>query len=114
MRVRGVCECALKLPRVWEGCAAIILHITGCQPDSGKPTVRDERGACGNVGYGGTRHPPRISKERVLETLHLRSYAPHFYPTVNQARRDDLARHLMHAAGLFTGNGRRNLRNLGI
>src|SRR5881275_1858767 len=81
MRVRGVCECALKLPRVWEGCAAIILHITGCQPDSGKPTVRDERGACGNVGYGGTRHPPRLSKERVLETLHLRSYAPYFYPT---------------------------------
>jgi len=26
--------------------------ITGCQPDSGKPTVRDERGACGIVGYG--------------------------------------------------------------
>src|SRR5712691_12235999 len=81
MRVRGVCECALKLPRVWEGCAAIILHITGCQPDSGKPTVRDERGACGNVGYGRTRNPPRRSKERESETLCLRSYAPHFYPT---------------------------------
>ena len=26
--------------------------ITGRQPDSGNPTVRDERGACGNVGYG--------------------------------------------------------------
>src|SRR2546426_4430085 len=83
MRVRGVCECALKLPRVWEGCAAIILHITGCQPDSGKPTVRDERGACGNVSYGGTRHPPRVSKERGSETLHLRLRAPYFYPTVN-------------------------------
>ncbi len=23
-----------------------------CQPDSGKPTVRDERGAYGNVSYG--------------------------------------------------------------
>src|SRR5262249_15999194 len=57
------------------------LHITGCQPDSGKPTVRDERGACGNVSYGGTRHPPRLSKERVLETLRLRLCAPHFYPT---------------------------------
>jgi hypothetical protein len=22
------------------------------QPDSGNPTVRDERGACGNVNYG--------------------------------------------------------------
>ena len=31
---------------------------------------------------GCTRHPPRISKERVLETLHLRSYAPYFYPTL--------------------------------
>src|SRR5438105_8670208 len=84
MRVRGVCECALKLPRVWEGCAAIILHITGCQPDSGKPTVRDERGACGNVGYGRTRHPPRRSKERESETLYLRSYAPYFYPTIEE------------------------------
>ena len=55
--------------------------ITGCHPDSGKPTVREERGACGNVGDGGMRHPPRLSKERVLETLRLRSYAPHFYPT---------------------------------
>jgi hypothetical protein len=26
--------------------------IADRQPDSGKPTVRDERGACGNVGYG--------------------------------------------------------------
>jgi len=26
-------------------------------PDSGNPTVRDERGACGNVSYGGTRNP---------------------------------------------------------
>ena len=33
---------------------------------------------------------------------------------VNQARRDDLARHFMHATGLFTGNGRRNTRNLAI
>jgi hypothetical protein len=32
--------------------------LTGRQPDSGNPTVRDERGACGNVsdgeGYTGT------------------------------------------------------------
>ena len=26
--------------------------IADRQPDSGKPTVRDERGACGNVSYG--------------------------------------------------------------
>jgi hypothetical protein len=26
--------------------------MPGSEPDSGKPTVRDRRGACGNVGYG--------------------------------------------------------------
>jgi len=43
---------ALKLPFVGEGRVMNEPMITGCQPDSGKPTVRDERGACGNVGYG--------------------------------------------------------------
>ena len=38
------------------------------------------RGACGNVSYGGTRNPPRVSKERVLETLRLKLRAPYFYP----------------------------------
>jgi len=52
----------------------------GSEPYSGNPTVRDRRGACGNVGDGGTRHPPRISKERVLVTLCLKSRAPQFYP----------------------------------
>ena len=28
------------------------MKIAGRQPDSGNPTVRDERGACGNVDYG--------------------------------------------------------------
>ena len=50
------------------------------EPDWGKPTVRDRRGACGNVDHGGTRHPPRVSKERVLETLHLQLCAPQIYP----------------------------------
>ena len=39
-----------------------------------------DTGACGNVSYGGTRNPPRVSKERGLETLRLRLRAPHFYP----------------------------------
>jgi len=26
--------------------------MPGSEPDSGKPTVRDRRGACGNVDYG--------------------------------------------------------------
>ena len=75
---RGVYEQAFKPRDGWEGPLGIGCC---CQPDSGKPTVRDERGACGNVSYGGTRHPPRRSKERVLETLRLRLCAPHFYPT---------------------------------
>ncbi|MCZ6874711.1 MAG: hypothetical protein O7G88_14470 [bacterium] len=29
---------------------------------------------------GGTRNPPRVSKERVLETLRLKLRAPQFYP----------------------------------
>ena len=50
------------------------------EPDWGNPTVRDRRGACGNVDHGGIRHPPRVSKERVLETLHLKLCAPQIYP----------------------------------
>jgi len=49
-------------------------------PDWGHPTVRDRREACGNVDHGGTRHPPRLSKERVLETLRLKLCAPQIYP----------------------------------
>src|SRR6266699_5695343 len=48
--------------------------------DWGNPTVRDRRRACGNVDHGGIRHPPRLSKERVLETLCLKLCAPQFYP----------------------------------
>ena len=32
------------------------------EPDSGKPTVRNRRGASGNVAHGGTRNPPRNRK----------------------------------------------------
>jgi len=32
--------------------------MPGSEPVSGKPTVRDLRGACGNVSYGGSRNPP--------------------------------------------------------
>jgi hypothetical protein len=50
------------------------------EPAWGKPAGRDRRGACGNVDHGGTRHPPRLSKERVLETLRLQLCAPQIYP----------------------------------
>ena len=62
----------------WEGPAG---KSYCCQPDSGKPTVRDERGAYGNVSYGGTRHPPYTPKGYVSETLHLPLRASYFYPT---------------------------------
>ncbi len=34
----------------------------GSEPDSGKPTVRDRRGASGNVVHGGTGNPPHNRK----------------------------------------------------
>src|SRR5215468_11703344 len=51
---RGGYERAFKPREVWEGPMGT---SDGCQPDSGKPTVRDERGACGNVNHGGIRNP---------------------------------------------------------
>ena len=52
-----------------------------CQPASGNPTVRDERGACGNVSHGGIRNPLHKPKGCMMETLHLKLSAPYFYPT---------------------------------
>ena len=57
------------------------MQSTDCQPDSGKPTVRDERGAYGNVSYGGTRNPLHTPKGCRTETLCLRLCAPYVYPT---------------------------------
>src|SRR5499433_1034343 len=57
------------------------MQITDCQPDSGNPTVREERGAYGNVSYGGTRNPRHTPKGCRTETLCLRLRAPYFYPT---------------------------------
>ena len=45
------------------------------------PTVRDERGACGNVSHGGIRNPLHEPKGCMMETLHLKLSAPYFYPT---------------------------------
>jgi hypothetical protein len=78
--MRGVCERALKPPSVGEGYAMNEPMITGCQPDSGNPTVRDERGACGNVTVMGVglratgkpvERPPNPKMVRAL----------YFYPT---------------------------------
>ncbi len=81
--MRGVCGRALKLRSVGEGCVMNKPMITGCQPDSGNPTVRDERGACGNVtvmgvGLRATGKPV----ERPPNPKMVR--APYFYPTSYQ------------------------------
>ena len=46
------------------------------EPDSGKPTVRDRRGACRNVNQGGTRHPlyNRKGTGRKLSTYRCARY----------------------------------------
>src|SRR5215471_4926435 len=54
--------------------------IRRCAHRSSIPT-RDERGAYGNVSYGGTRHPLHTPKGCRTETLCLRLRAPYFYPT---------------------------------
>ena len=48
----GVCERALEPRDAWEGPPG---KCCCCQPDSGNPTVRDERGASGNVTARGAR-----------------------------------------------------------
>ena len=77
MRVRGGYESAFKLPPSWEGpvgTAKVANRTREIRP------CGMTRGACGNVDHGGTRNPPRVSKERVLETLRLQLCAPQIYP----------------------------------
>jgi hypothetical protein len=50
--MRGVCELALKFRGDWEGPIGKIENDQDRQPDLGNPTVRDEKGACGNVMHG--------------------------------------------------------------
>jgi hypothetical protein len=61
-------------------CRKTLRGKPGSERYSGNPTVADRRGACGNVDHGGMRNPPRLSKERVMVTLGLKSRAPQFYP----------------------------------
>jgi hypothetical protein len=49
MSVRGGCAPALELRPTWEGIVGI---SQGRQPDSGNPTVRDERGGLGKRDHG--------------------------------------------------------------
>src|SRR6516162_2001525 len=40
----------------------VLCAIPRSEPDSGNPTIRDRRGAWGNVGHGGTVNPLRNRK----------------------------------------------------
>jgi len=63
------------------------------------PTVRDERGACGNVvSHGGIRNPLHRPKGCMMETLHLKLSAPYFYQRpasldIMKARAKELRNH---------------------
>jgi hypothetical protein len=61
----------------WEGPWKI---GQGFKPDSGNLTVRDYRGASGNVRHGGNVNPFRNRKSGT-ETPHLQRGAPDFYPS---------------------------------
>src|SRR5215467_6284224 len=65
---RGGCGSALKPRVLWEGDRREAKVRTGL----GKAHRPGSQGACGNVDHGGTRYPPHVSKERVLETLRLK------------------------------------------
>ena len=59
---------------------------TDCQAGSGHPTVREERGADGNVRDGGMRHPRHTPQGCRTATLCLRLRAPSCYPTSGACR----------------------------
>jgi hypothetical protein len=92
------------------------MQITDCQPDLGNPTVRDERGAYGNVSYGGTRNPRHTPKGCRTETLCLRLRAPYFYPTsgawISRGNSGTWERHLSPCA--TSGIGDRMTKSPGV
>jgi hypothetical protein len=79
---RGVGESARKLRTKWEGDRWETIVRTG----PGQAHRPGSEGACGNVDHGGTRHPPRVSQERVLASLRLKLCAPQLYLDGSQTR----------------------------
>ncbi len=62
-RIRGVRAPALELQPAWEGPDSEEWHAEPrSEPDSGNPTVRDRRGALGDVTHGEPRNPTRNRK----------------------------------------------------
>ena len=55
-----------------------------CQPDSGNPTVRDEKRAEQKRESRGTVNPPHKPKGCVTETLLLKLNALFFYSTIEE------------------------------
>ncbi len=81
---RGVCKRVLKL-RIHEG---RFFGERSCrrQPDSGNPTVRDEKRAEQKRELWGTGNPPHIPKGCEPETLLLKLRALSFYSTLHTGK----------------------------
>ena len=56
------------------------IMIAGCQPDSGNPTVRDERGAYGNVGLWWKEPIHYVIERELMVAFHLRFERAVFLP----------------------------------
>jgi hypothetical protein len=83
---RGACEPALNPRRRWEDPRK---KGQGFKPDSGNPTVRDYRGASGNVATVEMRS--HLATERAgMVTLHLQSARPSSIPTSRGRSSDPL------------------------
>ena len=63
----------------------------------------DERGACGNVGHGGTMNPLHEPKGCMMETLRLKLSAPYFYPTLFPQRTITVGRNNFRSIGKSQG-----------
>src|SRR5262249_51863720 len=77
------------------------------------PWEAREGGASGTASIHQRGHAGIDAPQVRMHTVAVKTLE-HVGVQVNQARRDDLAGHFMHASGLFTGNSRRNLRNVAI
>ena len=79
MDPRGACKRVLKPLMAWEGPPG---KCCCRQPDSGNPTVRDEKGGLGKRGLWWNCDPSPQYRKGGLETLHLKVRArPGSIPT---------------------------------
>ena len=100
---------ALKFRSQREG---ILGKCHCCQPDSGNPTVRDERGACGNTDKENSK---RARKAETLKqsSIFLSCSAPYFYPTLSD--KVPTSPRSLHSVGEYVNRFERDLATcLGI